>query len=559
MAVNNSVQDTLNSIGAIQTLVEKFPMNFFSFGDFNLACSFDVIAILFKILGIDKEEITQKFTDLLCGNMKDTSDGGGFISYAEEIVKIALETNIINILNCTTNPIISNELIDEYKISGSNLTEYGKGIDINVAEIDLMGYLNNNPFTEVGKNFYFDLEDENGIPYTAVDIYNSKDFNAFLWWIINKGYYGHSGCTWDDRYRAKIYPEKKKKGNKNIIKCTYIDDMYPKSDTIRVHLCNETYYKTRKLSKKVGESTKDWSLNKTIFEFNHDFLSSIKLYEPKVMVAEMVQYLMGGTLSLNFGISLNEQVIQEKINSMIEKVITSNDMEINDCFFSFSNEEYNNMLNISQKKRFEVTNDNGEYSNSDVNELYKQLNNITNNSTLENDKSIISNVINSVGNVTPARDAESELNLSINYDWRFELMRALLNPFVRPLFSPKVLFLLAVNKKIMGSIDEIKDWDWEDAFSKLMNSIFFIIKDIIIKLQDMVIDVLLGMIMDKLRPLLELFATRLMLETMKMYKDLLMQLLNECLFGFKIKGDSAAIDDVNYADIVQTEPEQSIC
>ena len=38
-----------------------------------------------------------------------------------------------------------------------------------------------------------------------------------------------------------------------------------------------------------------------------------------------------------------------------------------------------------------------------------------------------------------------------------------------------------------------------------------------------------------------------------------MQLLNECLYGFKIKGDSSGIDNVNYADIEQVEPEQTNC
>ena len=67
--------------------------------------------------------------------------------------------------------------------------------------------------------------------------------------------------------------------------------------------------------------------------------------------------------------------------------------------------------------------------------------------------------------------------------------------------------------------------------------------------------------MDKLRPLLELFASRLLLETLRVYKDLLMQLLDACVFGWKNNQLVSVIDNVNYADIIptQTEPNQSIC
>jgi hypothetical protein len=67
--------------------------------------------------------------------------------------------------------------------------------------------------------------------------------------------------------------------------------------------------------------------------------------------------------------------------------------------------------------------------------------------------------------------------------------------------------------------------------------------------------------------LVALLASRLLLEALQMYKNLLMEII-ECfkLFGANIKfianNVNGAIDDVNYADIIvteQTEPEQTIC
>ena len=558
----DSTKNMFSSIGAIQTLVENFPMSFMSFGDFKFRTSFDVLSILFKILGIDREELIEVVTNALCGGMKDTSDGTGFIAQAEEIVKMALEANIANILNCSTNPIISNNLLDSYV--DNHLSMSGEGITLNLAEIDFTGVLNKNPFLGNDSKFYFDVEEHN-----ANSVWKSKDFNAYLWYIINKSDKSQQEeRIWDDRYRAAIYG-KDKDGDKKkeIITCTYIDDEYPNTDKIKVQICGArndipaNYYKTRKFSKKENS---EWALNKTIFEFNHDFLSSIKLYEPKVIVAEIVEYLLGtGNFSVNLGFSVNDEIIQGKIQQIIKNVIETDDLEINDCYFSFSNEEYNNMLEQSERNRYNmITNGNG-YFETNPTDILDQLSGITSTSTLNEDKAIISKTLTDII-ATPAQDPTINGSMNIDYDWQFDMLRMLAYPFIRPLFTPKVVFLLLVNKKIMGSFEDVDSIDTTD----LLNGLFAIIKDVIVKLKDLLVDMLLSYVLKKLSPLLELFASKLLMETLKMYKELLSQILNGCSsnsFGWlsNLANNNLVgnIDDVNYADIIptQTEPEQSIC
>lgn len=552
-AIVDKTKNMIGSIGAMQTLVENFPMNFISVGDLNFSTSFDVLSILFKIFGVDREELIEKLTNILCGGMKDRSDGSGFIAQAEEIVKMALEANLINLLNCTTNPIISNKLLDATDGGYKDYETSGEGITLDVAELDFTGVLSRNPFLDSGAKFYFDVENK-----TPNNLYTSKDFNAFLWYIINKSDKSQNiERVWDNRYRAAIYGAGKGK-HKEIIRCTYIDDNYPNSDKIRVQLCGSNYYKTRKLSKKDGTQ---WALNKTIFEFNHEFLSSIKLYEPKVVVAEIVEYLLGtGNFTVNLGFSVNEEIVQGKVQEIINKVIGTSDTEINDCYFSFSNDEYNDMLEKSEKNRYNIINTADGYIEANPTDILNKLGGITTTSTLVEDKTIISETLTETI-VNPAQDVSATVTGDFTYDWQFELLRMLAYPFIRPLFTPKVIFLLLVNQKIMGSLEDVENLDLNTILDSLYKALFAIIKDIIIKLKDLLVEMFLSWIMEKVKPLIELFAAKLLMETLQMYKDLLIQLLDACVFGWNNNKLVGVIDNVNYADIIptQTEPNQSTC
>lgn len=553
--VSDAVNNVFNEIAAIQTLIENFPMSLISFGDLNFGLSLDalsVLSMLFKKLGCEREELIELLTNALCGNMKEDSDGNGFISQVEEIVKLALETNISNILNCSTNPIISNNLLDYYTALDKDTERSGEGLIIDVSEIDITGVLNRNPFLGNDSKFYFDVEN-----YNANSIWKSKDFNAFLWYIINKSDKSQDEETiWDDRYRAAIYGKKKSDEKKEIIRCTYIDGKYPNADKIKVQICGArnkepaNYFK-KGFQKNIGN--KNWALNKTIFEFNHDFLSSIKLYEPKVIIAEIIEYLMGtGNISINLGFSINEQIIEGKIQEIIKKTINASDMELNDCYFSFSNDEYNDMLETSEKNRFNVVNNGNSFFEVNPNTVLDQLSEINSGSSLVNDKSVISKTLYDIS-ATPAQDPLTEFSLSGTYDWSFELLRAFVYPFIRPLFTPKVMFLLILNRKIMGEIEHV------DFFDGLLKSLFAIIKDIIVKIKDLIVEMFLNFILEKLSSLLALFASKLLLETLNVYRSLLNEILEKCSLG--LAPVVGIIDNVNYADIIpnQTEPRQTIC
>ena len=81
--------------------------------------------------------------------------------------------------------------------------------------------------------------------------------------------------------------------------------------------------------------------------------------------------------------------------------------------------------------------------------------------------------------------------------------------------------------------------------------------------KDIIVKELYNFMMEQLKPLLELLIAKLALETVKYYRDLIMNLILNCIPTFNFGNNSSIIDNVNYADIIndvpkdneQTEPE----
>ena len=122
-------------------------------------------------------------------------------------------------------------------------------------------------------------------------------------------------------------------------------------------------------------------------------------------------------------------------------MIEADDTEIDDCFFSFSNDEYNAMLERAELNRYNIITSNREYVNVNPNEVLSNLTGITSTSTLINDKTVIQNTLEELI-VSPAKDASVDISFGLTYDWKFELIRTIAYPLIRPLFSPKIIFLL---------------------------------------------------------------------------------------------------------------------
>ncbi len=556
MGLQNKAQEVFGYIGAIQMLVEKFPMSF-KINYIELPTSFDFMIDILKLLGVDNRELVQKIAELVA----DDSEGG-FLDGLEIAVKTVLKLNISKLLSCEANPFIPDTLIGPFVLDEKNGylqifkgEQYGAdalhgGFDIDTSLIDIMGYLRTSPLSREGQYLYSDID------YKVNELYKSTDFNTFLWYVINKGMSTpekeRQKLTWDNRYsfnlstRDNDYKNKwfagENNNRKKIIDVVYRDNGTSTTNKINIKINPETYYKKIKL----GENT---YLNKTIFEFNNDYLNSLKLFSSKIILTNLVDIFTGG-LNISLGYTLNEKMIMAQVDEIIKKVIEGDDTEIEDCYFSFSNDEFNDMLEKTELQMLGLKKMNGEFQEVykyDTDKLLESLDAISSSATLQEKNTAIENLFFDIA-ATPAKDGSIECSdaLSFGYDSGLlsAILRAIIYPVVRVIFSPKVILMFQINSQVMGNtIPSLTDFIY---------GIFSILKNIIKLIKDLLLEMILKWLMEKLSQLLSLFSAQLLLETLSEYRALLETLL-ECIFWFKSSKVLTEIDDVNYADIIPSK------
>ena len=254
---------------------------------------------------------------------------------------------------------------------------------------------------------------------------------------------------------------------------------------------------------------------------------------------------------------MEQKMIEAKVSEIVKKVIEADDTSSSDCYYTFSNDEYDALLNDTTKKY------NGLYATKSIYEMYDKadteaildsLRNIKQSDNLVEQQSSIARTLEDIM-VTVAQPASitEECKFSFGLNFIKDFIEQTVTQIVLQVLSPKVAILYKINAAIMGSeVDNLKGW--EDFLRNFQNVLFNIIKQI----KDIIVEELYKFVMEQLQPLLELMIAKIALETVMYYKELIEQLLGNCIPRIsipKLNGTNMVIDNVNYADITtEAEP-----
>lgn len=330
---------------------------------------------------------------------------------------------------------------------------------------------------------------------------------------------------------------------------------------------------------------------KTVFEFNYDYVVSMKLFDEKVVASNIVNALM----NVNIPIPLRRRntengeiietdtdqiAIDSYVDRMVEKMIDTETGEYTDCFYTFSNEDYDSM---EQEVANKIANNSliTKYDDSPINEVYDILDSYDADSTLHEKTEVITNTLMKAASVCGFDDNEnsntpggrlnggfddtSNNNPSSLLEFIKKALKSLLSSVVNSLLTPKVLMLIQVNRLLMGqpaipnTLKELKDNYTIDVASTL-DGLSSVLKDIIRQIIDIILREFLRIILERIKDIFLGYLKKLGIEMAMKWVNILRMLiscfkfnrnkLNANELNSNQSGNIASIiNQVDYADI----------
>lgn len=320
----------------------------------------------------------------------------------------------------------------------------------------------------------------------------------------------------------------------------------------------------------------------TVYEFNYDYVTSVKLFDEKVLASNVINALMGvevtpfidaflrknddGTAS-----SYNSVHIRTMINQMIQKILDSESEEYTSCFYNFSNEEY---VKMEEETAMKVINGQliKEESVSALTEAYNILDAYDAEATLnEKTETITRSIAKALESIDEGNDGISQPDKLVSrnssygnkgyslHDLLQKAVRAIVQELTYAILSPKVLMLIAINKKLMhDKAIEDDDEKYKFSYHEVLGGMEGIISSVVKNIIDEVEKELLRVIMARITELMNAYVLELAKEYVRNWQTFLKSLLS-C---FKINRNrmsqgngnvedsiSAILDKVDTADL----------
>ena len=487
------------------------------------------------------------------------------------------------------------EVTEEIKyIEFVNLYEPCDFSEIGDKFVERVNYVTTEELTEEDPEFVVCYEGLN--PST---LYQAYDMNAFLWYVINKGITNTQiernhmmwdsrisanklGCTrknafeWNEWYASKSGATAEFEHSKNIITDTsllfpiiQVEPQGTAKNLLRISLPSQRYYLPSVRNANVnGYNPPPLATNASIYKFNLDYLNNIQILQPKLLLVGLCESLLGFSLSTisSININLTKKIIERKLSTALKQIIEADDMEIEDCFMEFSNDEVNTLMEEMLLSRYNATVYGGESNivrEHDTQKYVDMLDKMNANATINGTTTELTRLITEV-TVEPGLEGSINYGLQISADNNIlkKLLWAIIMPILMSLFTPQVLLLLIINFEIMGltKLDSSVGFDFGAILNLLFNKIFGLIKSIILFIKDKIIELLLLLFYDVILPLLIKYSIILLLERLNYWLEILKAALSYItIFKFKRRKIIGSIDEVDYADIINTQntPETS--
>jgi len=602
-ALNNRIGNTMATIAVAQMLMDRIDslikVNKYDVSSIGISSSLSLTINLAQMVGMSYDEIVELISDFL------TSKHGTAIKTLDKTVRVAMLAVLDAMVSCANSPIIGDELIYDVNATAKTFTSAASPMFINMSTIDIYNlFSRSTPTGERGEYYYGDVPSG----ATPSEVWKSGDLDAFIWYSMNMVEPESHGdakywdkLTWDNRNRffkdylededLSQYPEgametyNGKDANnfwagvtegfcentdrKRILKIDYDES----KNGLMVQFPGDTYGKKKIFGFKIketedGHGEYSYERNRTIYDFNKDYMDNLRIFYVKPMVAAIMNAAMNNSISfsINGTLSLEEEIIRGEISKILTKVIESDDTEIEDCYFTFSNDEYDMLVHEAEMRRKGITVKTGDTNigvSTSPSEIMDAIDGISENATLQEQKTIIKNSFTAIVSATGATD--DIINTKWNWDGNtygtkiLDLLKNILMQLLEAFLTPRVVLIFLINYKFANGVLPKTPLDFLSVFLKML---WPVIKSLV----DFFIDFLYEEVLKRLKELMEIYILKLSLEQLEKFKNIVLALIENCTLNISIPYLKKTqmignIDNVIGADIVETksEPDKDNC
>ena len=379
----------------------------------------------------------------------------------------------------------------------------------------------------------------------------------------------------DIKKQQKKYEQDRKKGNITQEHYTVLigdcrQQIKNKEDEIQTQKDNIKTYKKNKVNaikelRKIQANmtnndyrkiTQNYYYRRTLIEFNTDYVMSLKLFDSKVVTAQLLDSLMG-LLNIDLNLTYKQMLIKNEVKKMVQMIVETDDTVVSDCFFTFTNDDYNAMLEKAELNRAKLFSINGEQNTTttiDPKEILRSLNELDDSAIQSGDTTVIEHALTEIsGNITTMDAMEGDaINFGARMNFIENLMNNLAYVITSAVLSPKVYLLILINLEILGKDTNFNLEGFIGQFKQLIVSLIRTIRDQLIKY-----------LVDELMKILGNIATEIAVKIGIEQAQYYYRLMKKIIDCFKRKGTTLdfTIDRVEHADIITEEqtPKNAEC
>ena len=305
-----------------------------------------------------------------------------------------------------------------------------------------------------------------------------------------------------------------------------------------------------------SDKNRNYYYGKSLIEFNIDYIMSLKLFDEKSLAARLLDSLTA-CLTIDLSFSYKRLLIKNEVKKMVNMITESDDLVVSDCFFTFSNDDYDAMSRQAELRKAGLLTINGDETSAvkiNAEDILNSLNQINEDSNKETVQTIIEGTITNLSKELTDTSylSTDKANFGIQMNFIENLLDSLAYVIVCSVLSPKVYLLLLINLKIIG---RETNFDLEGFIGQYKQ----LIADLIRSIRDQLLDYLMREIMIIIGDLVKEITIKLSVEQARYYARLIKRLI-DC---FRKHGRSLDfnVDNVDYSDIYeeQEEPKNDEC